>query len=73
MKALRDYDPLDQVPAKVAAGLLGYTWTHLRQLDRAPLRGVGPIPRVVQGNGRVSYVIADLRAWLKKRELEYGR
>lgn len=73
MRAIQDYDALDQVPAKVAADLLGYTWTHLRQLERSPLRDVGPIPRVVQGNGRVSYVIADLRAWLKKRERNYGR
>lgn len=73
MRSLLDYDDLAQVEAKVAAALLGYTWTHLRQLDRYPLRGCGPIPRVVQGNGRVFYVVADLKAWLKKREREYGR
>lgn len=73
MRALQDYDDLAQVTAKVAAELLGYTWEHLRKLDTYPLKRVGPVPRVVQGNGRVFYVIADLKKWAAKRVAEYGR
>jgi predicted nucleic acid-binding Zn ribbon protein len=73
MKALQDYHDLDQVPTKVAAALLGYSEAHLRRMVAYPLQDCGPVPRVVQANGRVSYVIADLKAWLKKRELNYGR
>lgn len=64
---------LEQVGAKVkmvnlkyAAQLLGYSESHMRRINLYPMKD-NVLPRVRMGNGRVMYLVEDLKLFLKKR------
>ena len=58
---------------KRVADLLGYKPTRVYELTKEPLRGVGVLPAVRMGNGRLLFVEADVQKWLAKRMSELGR
>ena len=60
------------VTQKQAADFLGYSLTHLCNLNLYPMKD-NYLPRVVMGNGRVFYLVEDLKRFLKKRAERYGR
>lgn len=63
--------PMKMVPPKQAAGYLGYTPEHLRRLACHPMKD-NVLPRVKMGNGRVFYLVSDLKKFIEKREALHG-
>lgn len=63
---------IKMVNLKHAAMLLGYSESHLRRLNLYPMAG-NILPRVVMGNGRVMYLVEDLKRFLKRRVELHGR